>query len=79
MSGKLRAYRVTFTVVVDVEAHDENEARDRAWDEILDEDLTDLGFIESVEDLGVSHGARTGADDRHAYDACGRWVWTDGR
>jgi len=57
MSGKLRAYRVTFAVVVDVEAHDENEARDRAWDEILDEDadLTDLGFIESVEDLGVSH------------------------
>ena len=56
--GKLRTWRVTFTVVVDVEAHDLDEARDRAWDAVLgdDADLRDDGFIESVEDLGVTCG-----------------------
>jgi len=54
--GKLRTWRVTFTVVMDVEAHDLDEARDRAWDAILgdDADLRDNGFIESIEDLGVT-------------------------
>lgn len=50
---KLRTYRVTFTVVLDVEARDEDEVDDRAWDTILDDLDRDDAFIESIEDLGV--------------------------
>lgn len=53
--NKIRTYCVTFSVTLEVEARQESEARDRAWDELLDPGFTCEGAtLERIEDLGVT-------------------------